>query len=80
MADAAVRQKNGRVRELRQAGPRVVCRACGRTKDTGCPEGERPCLDVAEQHGFAVDEAKVVFWGRCPACMAAAGFAAPERG
>jgi Fe2+ or Zn2+ uptake regulation protein len=56
----------------------LVCRGCGRTEDTDCAVGERPCLDVAEQHGFVVDEAEVIFWGRCPACKAAGGSAAPE--
>jgi Fe2+ or Zn2+ uptake regulation protein len=56
----------------------LVCRDCGRTEDTDCAVGERPCLDVAEQHGFVVDEAEVIFWGRCPACEAARGSAAPE--
>jgi Fe2+ or Zn2+ uptake regulation protein len=54
----------------------LVCRGCGRTEDTDCAVGERPCLDLAEQHGFVVDDAEVVFWGRCPACKAAGGSAA----
>jgi Fur family ferric uptake transcriptional regulator len=29
---------------------------------------ERPCLTPSDDSGFLVDEAEVVFWGRCPAC------------
>jgi Fur family ferric uptake transcriptional regulator len=46
----------------------VVCRRCGRTEDVDCVVGERPCLEPADEHGFAIDEAEVVFWGLCPAC------------
>jgi Fur family transcriptional regulator, stress-responsive regulator len=51
----------------------IVCRRCGRTEDVDCVVGERPCLEPADEHGFAIDEAEVVFWGLCPACVAAAG-------
>lgn len=46
----------------------VVCRVCGRTEDTDCAAGARPCLAPADDHGFALDEAEVVFWGLCPGC------------
>src|SRR5215470_2234959 len=36
----------------------LVCRSCGRTEDTDCAIGERPCLDLAEQHGFVINEAE----------------------
>lgn len=49
----------------------VVCRHCGRTDDVDCAVGAPPCLEPADDHGFAVDEAEVVFWGACPACTAA---------
>jgi Fur family ferric uptake transcriptional regulator len=51
----------------------IVCRRCGRTEDVDCVVGARPCLEPADEHGFAIDEAEVVFWGLCPACVAAAG-------
>ena len=51
----------------------LVCRDCGRTVDVDCTAGTRPCLQVTDDHGFAVDEAEVVFWGRCPDCRAASG-------
>lgn len=49
----------------------LVCRSCGLTVDVDCAVGSRPCLVAGDDHGFAVDEAEVVFWGLCPACRAA---------
>jgi Fur family transcriptional regulator, stress-responsive regulator len=46
----------------------VVCRACGTIEDVDCAVGSAPCLTSADQHGYAVDEAEVVFWGVCPGC------------
>lgn len=46
----------------------LVCRACGATADVDCVVGRRPCLSPADDHGFVVDEAEIVFWGLCPAC------------
>jgi Fur family transcriptional regulator, stress-responsive regulator len=46
----------------------LVCRVCGVTVDVECAVGAAPCLDPSDARGFAVDEAEVVFWGRCPAC------------
>ena len=51
----------------------LVCRRCGRTEDVDRVVGERPCLEPADEHGFAIDEAEVNFWGLCPACHAAGG-------
>jgi Fur family transcriptional regulator, stress-responsive regulator len=49
----------------------LVCRACGRTVDVACATGTAPCLEAGDDHGFAIDEAEVVYWGLCPACRAA---------
>lgn len=46
----------------------VVCRSCGVVADVDCAIGEAPCLTASEDHGFAIDEAEVVYWGLCPAC------------
>src|SRR4051794_1067739 len=46
----------------------VVCRECGTIVDVDCAVGERPCLDPSDAHGFAIDEAEVTYWGRCPDC------------
>jgi len=48
----------------------LVCRTCGRVVDVDCPAGRVPCLDPGGDHGFAVDEADVTFWGVCPDCTA----------
>ncbi|WP_290057616.1 Fur family transcriptional regulator [Amycolatopsis solani] len=48
----------------------VVCRSCGRTEDVDCVVGAAPCLTPGDTHDFSIDEAEVVFWGRCPACRA----------
>jgi len=47
----------------------VICRACGAIADVDCAVGLTPCLTASEDHGYVVDEAEVVFWGRCPACV-----------
>jgi Fur family ferric uptake transcriptional regulator len=47
----------------------VVCRHCGVTRDVDCIVGAAPCLTPLDDHGFAIDEAEVVFWGVCPDCQ-----------
>jgi Fe2+ or Zn2+ uptake regulation protein len=46
----------------------VVCRACGSIADVDCAHGSAPCLVASDNHGYAIDEAEVVYWGTCPAC------------
>ncbi|EFC81121.1 Fur family transcriptional regulator [Parafrankia sp. EUN1f] len=46
----------------------VVCRSCGAISDVDCAVGEAPCLTASDDNGFSIDEAEVVYWGRCPAC------------
>jgi Fur family ferric uptake transcriptional regulator len=46
----------------------VVCRRCGAIADVDCAVGHTPCLTAHNDHGFAIDEAEVVFWGTCPTC------------
>ncbi|MER7443728.1 Fur family transcriptional regulator [Micromonospora avicenniae] len=48
----------------------VVCRNCGLIADVDCAVGEAPCLIASDAHGFSIDEAEVVYWGRCPDCSA----------
>lgn len=50
----------------------LVCRTCGKTVDVDCAVGATPCLTAAHHHGFEIDEAEVVYWGTCPACLASA--------
>jgi Fur family ferric uptake transcriptional regulator len=49
----------------------VVCRSCGAIADVDCAVGEAPCLTAAEDHGFVIEEAEVIYWGMCPACASA---------
>ena len=48
----------------------LVCRTCQRMVDVDCAVGETPCLTAADAAGYEVDEAQVVYWGRCPQCVA----------
>jgi Fur family ferric uptake transcriptional regulator len=48
----------------------LICRACGRMVDVDCAVGAAPCLTAADDAGYAIDEAEVVYWGRCPDCRA----------
>lgn len=50
----------------------LICRTCGRMVDVDCAVGETPCLTASEESGYAVDEAEVIYWGRCPDCVAEA--------
>ena len=47
----------------------LVCRTCGRMVDVDCAVGDTPCLTAADDAGYEVDEAEVVYWGRCPDCV-----------
>jgi len=50
----------------------LICRGCGTTFDVNCAIGAAPCLVADDDHGFEVDEAEVIYWGRCPSCRKAA--------
>ena len=47
----------------------LVCRTCGRMVDVDCAVGDTPCLTASDDSGYEIDEAEVVYWGRCPDCM-----------
>ena len=49
----------------------LICRTCGRTADVDCVVGVSPCLDPSDSAGYQIDEAEVIFWGKCPECLAA---------
>ena len=55
----------------------VICRACGAVADVDCAVGEAPCLTAADDHGFEIDEAEVIYWGLCPDCSTARSSWAP---
>lgn len=46
----------------------IICRKCGLTVDVDCAVGETPCLSAADDSGFDIEEAEVIFWGICPEC------------
>ncbi|MFC6012269.1 Fur family transcriptional regulator [Nocardia lasii] len=46
----------------------LVCRTCGVIVDVECAVGDTPCLNPSDTHGFVVDEAEVIYWGRCSDC------------
>src|SRR3954453_4032163 len=50
----------------------VVCRSCGAIADVDCAVGYTPCLTATDDAGYHIEEAEVTYWGRCPACLAAA--------
>lgn len=45
-----------------------VCRDCGRVDDVPCLRGEKPCLEPPPGLLGTVDEAQVIFRGRCNEC------------
>ena len=46
----------------------LVCRSCGSITDVDCAVGEAPCLTAADDNGFVIEQAEVVYWGLCPTC------------
>jgi len=53
----------------------LICRTCGRMVDTDCAAGYAPCLPAPDDSGYEIDEAEVIYWGRCPDCVAASSVA-----
>ncbi len=49
----------------------VICRTCSRMADVDCAVGYMPCLTASDSSGYEIDEAEVIYWGRCPECVAA---------
>ena len=49
----------------------LVCRSCGAIADVDCAVGSAPCLTAADHHGYALDEAEVIYWGVCSGCSTA---------
>ena len=47
----------------------LVCRVCDQMVDVDCAAGEPPCLTIPDDHGYVIDEAEVIYWGRCPECL-----------
>jgi len=53
----------------------LICRSCDSMFDIDCAVGSAPCLTADDDHGFEIDEAEVIYWGRCPSCRKAAAAA-----
>ena len=49
----------------------VVCQSCGAIADVDCAVGYTPCLTAVDDSGYEIGEAEVIYWGRCPECVAA---------
>ena len=49
----------------------LICRPCGRMVDVDGAVGDAPCLTAAGDSAYGIDETEVVYWGRCPECVAA---------
>ena len=49
----------------------IVCRNCGSMGDVDCAVGDAPCLTAADDLGYEIHEAEVIYWGHCPECSAA---------
>ena len=56
----------------------LICRTCGGMVDVDCAVGETPCLSAEQDFGYEIDEAEVIYWGRCRECTAAAA-STPDR-
>ena len=80
--------ENGLLRRIQSAGSparyegrvgdnhhHLICRSCGQMVDVDCAVGDTPCLTAADDSGYEVDEAEVIYWGRCPECVAPAATA-----
>ena len=46
----------------------LVCRSCDAIVDVACAVGESPCLTAADDAGYEIEEAEVIYWGRCSEC------------
>jgi Fe2+ or Zn2+ uptake regulation protein len=49
----------------------IVCRSCGAIADVDGAVGNAPCLTAPEGSGYEINGAEVIYWGRCPECVAA---------
>jgi Fur family ferric uptake transcriptional regulator len=56
----------------------LICRTCNQMVDVDCAVGYTPCLTAADSSGYEIDEAEVIYWGRCPECAAAATSVSPH--
>jgi Fur family ferric uptake transcriptional regulator len=48
----------------------LICRTCGKTVDVDFAVGNPQCVTAAAS-GFKIDEAEVIYWGKCSECVTA---------
>ena len=60
----------GLIRRIQPSGS--VARYESRVGDVDCAIGSVPCLTPADDNGFVIDEAEVIYWGQCPDCASSA--------
>ncbi|MGF1665087.1 MAG: Fur family transcriptional regulator [Acidimicrobiia bacterium] len=53
----------------------LICRSCSAIVDVDCAREQAPCLAVADDRGYRIDEAEVIYWGYCPSCQRSAASA-----
>lgn len=88
-----VLSENGIIRRIQPAGSsaryedrvgdnhhHLICRQCNRLVDIDCSVGARPCLVASDDHGYEIDEAEVIYWGRCPDCRSASTYTPTTKG
>ena len=49
----------------------VVCRSCGAIADVAGAVGDAPRPTAPDGSGYEIDDTEVIYWGRCPECVAA---------
>ncbi|MEM8952621.1 MAG: Fur family transcriptional regulator [Verrucomicrobiota bacterium] len=78
----AVLSEKGLIRRIQPAGSparfedrvgdnhhHLICRVCGKMVDVDSAVGDAPRLTAANDSGFEIDEAEVIYWGTCPSCF-----------
>ena len=50
----------------------LICRTCSRIDDVDLASADTPRLTAPNDSGYEIHEAEVIYWGRCPECLAAA--------
>src|SRR5687768_4613888 len=49
----------------------VVWRSCGAIADVDGAVGDALCLTPPDGSGYEINDAEVIYWGRCPDCVSA---------
>jgi Fur family transcriptional regulator, stress-responsive regulator len=49
----------------------LICRKCGHTVDVDGALDNTPQLAPSAAAGYEIEEAEVIYWGTCPACLGA---------